>query len=136
MKQFPPSLINHIGGVVSARSVKLLDQINNPDEPETRDAWWTELRKEIRSHTRALACNAVLGYTESTYIADEICILSASGTAVTLKTCETSEQNLAGVMHQVRLIIIDRELGVLKLFCIAGCERKCEYSARESANRL
>ena len=68
MKQFPVGLIQHMGGVVSTRSVKLLDQINNPEEPETRDAWWTELRKEIRSHCRALACNAVLGYCESAQI--------------------------------------------------------------------
>ncbi|CAG2120549.1 unnamed protein product, partial [Medioppia subpectinata] len=86
MKSFPSNLILHIGGVVSARSVKLLDQINNPEDPETRDIWWTELRKEIRSHNRALACNAVLGYTEATHIYDEICILSASGTAAVLKT--------------------------------------------------
>ncbi|KAI1280428.1 C2 domain-containing protein 5 [Halotydeus destructor] len=84
MKQFPNGLIQHIGGVVSSRSVKLLDQINNPEEPETRDAWWTELRKEIRSHCRALGCNAVLGYCEYTHICDEVVILSASGTAVTL----------------------------------------------------
>ena len=90
MKSFPINLVLHIGGVVSARSVKLLDQINNPDDPETRDVWWTELRKEIRSHNRALACNAVLGYTESTYICDEICILSASGTAAVLKTGESN----------------------------------------------
>lgn len=90
MKSFPLNLVLHIGGVVSARSVKLLDQINNPDDPETRDVWWTELRKEIRSHNRALACNAVLGYTESTYICDEICIMSASGTAAVLKTGDSN----------------------------------------------
>uniref|UniRef100_A0A1E1XGT1 Putative ca2+-dependent phospholipid-binding protein n=1 Tax=Amblyomma aureolatum TaxID=187763 RepID=A0A1E1XGT1_9ACAR len=84
MKQFPQAFIQSIGGVVSARSVKLLDQINNPDEPETRDAWWTELRKEIRSHTRSLGCNVVLGYNETTNICDEVVILSASGTAVLL----------------------------------------------------
>lgn len=95
MKYFPSNFINHIGGVVSARSVKLLAQINNPDEPETRDAWWTELRKEIRSHTRALACNAVLGYTESTYIFDEVCIMSASGTAAILKTGDTDFDAIA-----------------------------------------
>ena len=92
---------------MSARSVKLLgkknnghtrqvlkyflflDQINNPDDPETRDAWWTELRKEIRSHKKTLGCNAVLGYTETAYINDEMCILSACGTAALLKTSET-----------------------------------------------
>lgn len=68
MKQFPIGLVHHIGGIVSSRSVKLLDQINNPDDPETRDVWWMELRKEIRSHCRALGCNSVLGYSEATYI--------------------------------------------------------------------
>lgn len=53
---------------MSARSVKLLDRISNTEEPETRDAWWTELRIEIKSHMRALACNAVLNYTENTSI--------------------------------------------------------------------
>ncbi|KAG8194303.1 hypothetical protein JTE90_004531 [Oedothorax gibbosus] len=88
MRQFPPGFIQHIGGVVSARSVKLLVQINNPDEPETRDAWWTELRKEIRSHIRALGCNVVLGYMETTNISDDICVLSASGTAAVLSTSD------------------------------------------------
>ncbi len=60
--------LNFTGGTVSARSVKLLDRISNPEEPETRDAWWTELRIEIKSHMRALACNAVLNYAESTSI--------------------------------------------------------------------
>lgn len=38
------------------------------DEPETRDAWWSEVRTEIRSHARAMGCNAVIGYYESTSI--------------------------------------------------------------------
>ncbi|GFS91477.1 c2 domain-containing protein 5 [Nephila pilipes] len=88
MRQFPVGFIQHVGGVVSARSVKLLVQINNPDEPETRDAWWTELRKEIRSHIRALGCNVVLGYMETTNISDDICVLSASGTAAVLSTSD------------------------------------------------
>ena len=58
-----------LGGTVSARSVKiLLDRINNAEEPETRDNWWTEIRMEIRSHARALGCNAILGYEEHTSI--------------------------------------------------------------------
>lgn len=50
-----------------------------PDEPETRDAWWTELRTEIRSHARAMGCHAVIGYEEQTTICDEVIVLSASG---------------------------------------------------------
>lgn len=56
------------GGTVSARSVKLLDRTHTPEELETRDNWWTQLRMEIRSHARALACNVVLGYEEFTTI--------------------------------------------------------------------
>uniref|UniRef100_A0A671KI15 C2 domain-containing protein 5-like n=1 Tax=Sinocyclocheilus anshuiensis TaxID=1608454 RepID=A0A671KI15_9TELE len=65
---FPPGFLLHVGGVVSARSVKLLDRIHNPDEPETRDAWWEEIRQEIKSHAKALGCHAVVGYSESTSI--------------------------------------------------------------------
>jgi len=51
------------------------------DEPETRDAWWAELRTEIRSHMRAMGCHAVIGYSEHTFIRDELIVLSATGTA-------------------------------------------------------
>ncbi|XP_015271952.1 PREDICTED: C2 domain-containing protein 5 [Gekko japonicus] len=81
---FPPGFLLHVGGVVSARSVKLLDRIHNPDDPETRDAWWAEIRQEIKSHAKALGCHAVVGYSESTSICEEVCILSASGTAAML----------------------------------------------------
>ncbi|CAL9695355.1 unnamed protein product [Knipowitschia caucasica] len=81
---FPPGFLVHVGGVVSARSVKLLDRIHNPDEPETRDAWWEEIRQEIKSHAKSLGCHAVVGYSESTSICEEVCILSASGTAAIL----------------------------------------------------
>ena len=38
------------------------------DEPETRDEWWIEVRNEIKSHYRAMGCNAVIGYSENTSI--------------------------------------------------------------------
>ncbi|KAM7414484.1 hypothetical protein PAMA_019348 [Pampus argenteus] len=84
LTSFPSGFLVHVGGVVSARSVKLLDRIHNPDEPETRDAWWEEIRQEIKSHAKALGCHAVVGYSESTSICEEVCILSASGTAAIL----------------------------------------------------
>lgn len=49
------------------------------DEPETRDAWWEEIRQEIKSHAKALGCHAVVGYSESTtiwYITHTILILT------------------------------------------------------------
>ncbi|XP_077123328.1 C2 domain-containing protein 5 isoform X5 [Ranitomeya variabilis] len=84
LTSFPVGFLFHVGGVVSARSVKLLDRIHNPDEPETRDAWWAEIRQEIKSHAKALGCQAVVGYSECTSICEELCILSASGTAAVL----------------------------------------------------
>ncbi|GAB1608607.1 domain-containing 5-like isoform X2 [Argonauta hians] len=84
MKTFPPAFIVHLGGVVSAKSVKLLDKIHNPDEPETRDAWWIEIRTEIRSHCRSMGCHAVIGYSEMSSICDEVIILSAIGTAAVI----------------------------------------------------
>ncbi|XP_077965971.1 C2 domain-containing protein 5-like [Styela clava] len=81
---YPPNFLIHLGGVVSAHSVKLLDKIHNPDAPETRDAWWHEIRQEIISHSSALSCNAVVGYREYTSICDELIVLSAQGTAAVI----------------------------------------------------
>ena len=68
LTSLPSGLLVSIGGVVSARSVKLLDKIKDPEEPETRDAWWQEVRSEVRSHAQAMGCNAIAGYSESTSI--------------------------------------------------------------------
>ncbi|NWQ81826.1 C2CD5 protein, partial [Columbina picui] len=100
---FPPGFLVHVGGVVSARSVKLLDRIHNPDEPETRDAWWAEIRQEIKSHAKALGCHAVVGYSESTSICEEVCILSASGTAAVLNPRFLQDGTVEGCLEQ-RLI--------------------------------
>ncbi|NXP80440.1 C2CD5 protein, partial [Ramphastos sulfuratus] len=100
---FPPGFLVHVGGVVSARSVKLLDRIHNPDEPETRDAWWAEIRQEIKSHAKALGCHAVVGYSESTSICEEVCILSASGTAAVLNPRFLQDGIVEGCLEQ-RLI--------------------------------
>lgn len=84
LTSFPLGTVRHFGGLVSARAVKLLDKINNPEESETRDGWWLEVRNEVRSHARAMNCNAVIGYAESTSICDTLCVLSAIGTAVVI----------------------------------------------------
>ncbi|KAJ8245625.1 hypothetical protein GJAV_G00272750 [Gymnothorax javanicus] len=103
LSSFPSGFLVHVGGVVSARSVKLLDRIHNPDEPETRDAWWEEIRQEIKSHTRALGCHAVVGYSESTSICEEVCILSASGTAAVLNPRFMQDGCLDGCSEPSRL---------------------------------
>ncbi|CAG2224987.1 C2 domain-containing protein 5 [Mytilus edulis] len=110
MTSFPVGFISHLGGVVSAKSVKLLDKIHNPEEPETRDVWWLEIRTEIRSHMRAMGCHAVLGYTEQTSICDEIIVLSASGTAARVQvtsdpipSVKSSTQPLVPSMDRLQL---------------------------------
>ncbi|KAJ8667412.1 hypothetical protein QAD02_009075 [Eretmocerus hayati] len=91
MQQYPPGFVLHIGGLVSARSVKLLERVNNLEEPEGRDSWWTEIRMEVRSHARALACNVVIGYREETSICDDVCVLSVSGTAAVISLHSTGQ---------------------------------------------
>lgn len=53
---------------------------------ETRDSWWAEIRNEIKAHARSLNCPHVVGYTETTTMQpnDELCVFSATGTAVIL----------------------------------------------------
>jgi hypothetical protein len=59
--------------------VRLLDKIDDPTDPQTRDEWWTDIREEMRSHARALGCNSVIGYMESTSISDNVLLLNATG---------------------------------------------------------
>ncbi|XP_063980326.1 uncharacterized protein LOC135164172 isoform X2 [Diachasmimorpha longicaudata] len=91
MQYYPPGFILHLGGLVSARSVKLIERITNLEEPEGRDAWWKEIRMEVRSHARALGCNVVLGYKEEISICDDVCVLNASGTAAVINLLNTSQ---------------------------------------------
>jgi hypothetical protein len=104
--------ISVIGGTVSSRSVKLLERITNLEEPETRDAWWTEIRMEVRSHARALGCNVVLGYSESTSICDDVCVLSASGTAavINLQFSTSTEPDTSGQHIVSRVHLHNKEL--------------------------
>lgn len=99
MSKFPSKFILHIAGSINARSVKLLERISNVEEPESRDIWWSEIRMEIRSHARSLNCNVVLGYTESTSICEDVCVLSACGTAAVIDFSSLSgdEENLSHV---------------------------------------
>ncbi|XP_057300956.1 C2 domain-containing protein 5-like isoform X2 [Hydractinia symbiolongicarpus] len=96
----PPDFVLHLGGIVSSRSVKLLDKINNPDEPETRDSWWKEIRNEIKSHAKAMGCHAVLGYKEYTTICDDLIVLSACGTAAVLQMESNMEDQVYPEIHE------------------------------------
>lgn len=52
LDSFSEGQILRIGGLVIARSVKLFEK--KTDHQEARDAWWLELRNEIRSHAKIL----------------------------------------------------------------------------------
>ena len=67
------------------QSIKLLSA-RQADHLETRDAWWNEVRDEIRSHAAALGCWAVLGYTETARVAGDLLLMIATGTAVVLRS--------------------------------------------------
>eukprot|EP00127_Corallochytrium_limacisporum_P004417 Clim_evm25s161 gene=Clim_evmTU25s161 len=84
VRNVPSILLKSLGGIVSAVSIKVLYHMKDAEEEDARDAWWAELREEIRSHCRTLGHRAVIAYTESITICGELEILYAQGTAVTL----------------------------------------------------
>lgn len=119
MQHYPSGFILHIGGLVSSRSVKLIERISNLEEPEGRDAWWTEIRMEVRSHARALACNVVIGYKEETSICDDVCVLSASGTAAVINFHNSGQDSDGVVLNKLQqnvpaAVDSDREKGQQK----------------------
>ncbi|KAG1688981.1 hypothetical protein DVH05_010250 [Phytophthora capsici] len=86
LKVFNPATRIRLAGIVSARSVKYLGKLATKlADQETRDSWWLELREEIRAHAQSLQCPFVIGYTESCTIHDDVCVISASGTAAVMK---------------------------------------------------
>ncbi|GLD96682.1 hypothetical protein PINS_up005365 [Pythium insidiosum] len=86
LKVFSPATRIRVGGIVSARSVKYLGKMATKlADQETRDSWWLELREEMRAHAQSLQCPFVIGYTESCTIHDDVCVISATGTAAVLK---------------------------------------------------
>lgn len=86
IREFGPTVRVRIGGQVTARSVKYLGNLASKlSDQETRDSWWSELRDEIKSHAKILCCSHVVGYLEASTIHDDVCILSITGTAATVR---------------------------------------------------
>lgn len=86
LREFGPRVRVRIGGLVTARSVKFLGNLASKlSDQDTRDSWWSELRDEIRSHARTLCCWTVIGYSEASTIHDDVCVLSITGTAATVR---------------------------------------------------
>lgn len=108
LTKYPNGFIVHFGATVSARSVKLLEKAAEKEDVETRDAWFNELRMEIRGHAKSLGCNVILGYTESTTVSDDVTVLSASGTAAVINLQYASdapkELLLSGSVEETELL--------------------------------
>ena len=86
LREFGPSVRVRIGGLVTARCVKYLGNLASKlSDQETRDSWWSELRDEIRAHAKILCCSHVVGYLEASTIHDDVCVLSITGTAATVR---------------------------------------------------
>ena len=85
LQSFAKHSIRRIGGCVSARAVKVITSARSKEElMQERDAWWLEIRDEMKMSARSMRCNAVIGYTEYVSLYEDLCILSASGTAAFL----------------------------------------------------
>ncbi|KAJ2493638.1 hypothetical protein IWW37_000504 [Coemansia sp. RSA 2050] len=87
-KSFPPGVVHRLGGLVSATSVKLIEN----DQSRTREMWFDDLRAEIKHHALAIGCSYIVGYTEQVTIRDEIILLVAYGTAAMLDFGPSPEQ--------------------------------------------
>ena len=91
VKDLPAGAIHHIGGYICARSVKIVSRVKSRQMiSQERDAWWMELREELRANARAFHCNTVLGYEEETQYYEDVVLLSLYGTAVMLDVSVTS----------------------------------------------
>lgn len=88
MTTIPSHLDVHIGGMVVARSVKVLKKTHRR---RNRDKWWAAIRTEVRSHASVLSCNAVFGYSEHATIEDDVVVLAGYGTA-----CFVYEEDACG----------------------------------------
>jgi hypothetical protein len=88
LQQYPIGFIKSVCGIVCARSVKLHTSTTTTQQTSEnnfgnnlRDKWFIEIRNEIRTQMKSLECNIVLGYTETKSICEDVCIISAMGTA-------------------------------------------------------
>ncbi|CCW66816.1 unnamed protein product [Phytomonas sp. Hart1] len=85
VKDLPSGCILRIGGHICSRSVKIVSRGKSKQAiSQERDAWWMELREELRTNSRAFHCNAILGYEEETQCYEDVIMLSLFGTAVVL----------------------------------------------------
>ena len=85
LRQLPSNFEYSIRGIVASRAVKFIGKLHSTTvDAETRDTWWENLRDEVRGNAMRLNADLVLGYRETCSIHGDICLLSATGTAIEL----------------------------------------------------
>ena len=85
IRKLPDCFHYTIGGVVASRAVKFLGKLHSKLlDIETRESWWEGLRDEVRANTLRIGADLVLAYRETCGIHGDICVLSATGTAIKL----------------------------------------------------
>ena len=121
MQEFPSGMLICVGGMVAARSVKVVGQEGKQERAvEARDAWWGELREEIKTHTRSLDCCHVIGYTETTSITEEgVCVLSATGTAAILDASRSQRKAAMTSMMQINMVMCPKPY-LIYMICAGG----------------
>ncbi len=111
LREFGHRVRVRIGGLVTARSVKYLGKLASKlSDQETRDSWWQELRDEIRSHAKTLGCSHVIGYSEASTIHDDVCVLSLTGTAATVRGLPDLTQEYEGECLVWRIMNFPNEI--------------------------
>jgi len=128
LKEFGPRVRVRIGGLVTARSVKFLGNLASKlSDQETRDGWWSELRDEIRSHARTLCCWHVIGYSEASTIHDDVCVLSITGTAATVRGLPDLTQDHRLWLQAEWEMNQDGERGIARRARYVGCSVICMF---------
>ncbi|KAK2953500.1 putative C2 calcium dependent membrane targeting [Blattamonas nauphoetae] len=77
--------------LIRSLSVRAVHVCGKWDEvSKERRIWWGEVQDALRREAQQAGANIVLGYTETTTTSKDICILSASGTAISLNPVSKS----------------------------------------------
>ena len=81
----PDSFNYSINNIVASRAVKFIGKLHSTlIDVNTRDEWWEALRDEVKANTLRIGADLVLGYRETCSIDGDVCLFSATGTAVKL----------------------------------------------------
>lgn len=128
LKDLPSGMVEHIGGYISARSVKVVAKMKSKQMiSQERDAWWMELREELKANARAFHCNVILGYEEIVMYHEDVVVLSLSGTAVMLNASMLSLRSGPEHLYQLARKRLSAKKNCLLLHLFHGNMRQTDF---------